>query len=169
MSQKSVFQLAYEAAEEIIKASEQEPEITFPIEGFVITGHLNRWSQVVWSGHNPAAQEDVRLWIRPEGEGQVKAHVFRSTYGRPLHPGQDTLWVNCSCMEDEWQVSHDRQYGIMEGDRLEEVCDHVKAFLAGIGYEKDFVAEDDVEGFLAFLDNLEAHVVEWEVEEKERE
>lgn len=166
----NVYKLAYEAARAIIKAAEQqEPEITFPIEGFVITGKRTFWSQVVLSGHNPAPQEDVRLWVRPEGEGQVKAHVFRSTYGRPLHPGQDTIWVDCPCTEYKWQAGHDRQYGIMEGDTFAEACPAVQEFLVAIGYTEDFVVEDDVDGFLTFLNNLEANVAEWEVEDHDEE
>ena len=191
MTEKSIYQLAYEAALEIREAAEKAPEITFPIEGYVITGEKTRWSQAVWSGYEPAGQEDVRLWIRPEAEGQVKAHVYRSTYGRPLHAGQDTLWVQCDhpeCIgrDYEWQASHDRQYGVMEGNYLSPAtarfvvtewhreqqlvaCQHIAAFLAAIGYTKDFVAEHDVEGFLAFLENLAAHVAEWEIEDHDEE
>jgi len=248
MSQnENVYKLAYEAALAIAEAAKQEPEITFPINGFVVTGCKARWSQVVWSGHKPAEQENIRLWIRPKEKGKnplvpvltdlvrsqlallaaietlgaqavsvpedllqplkkavevlgaeaakkAKAHVFRSTYGRPTHPGQDTIWVSCSCewcpegwdpytrysgdtgevpfrtyheVHGEWQAGHDRQYGIMEGDLLEDACPATRAFLAAIGYKKDYVAEGDIEGFLAFLDNLEVHVGPegWEIEE----
>jgi hypothetical protein len=158
-------------------------KVTFPIEDYVITGRVTLWSQQVLAGHKPARQEDVRLWIRKVGEHPVRAHVFRSTHGRPLYPGQDTIWVACSCewcppgwmpepetrtyheVHGEWQACHDRRYGIMEGDLLEEACPQMRTFLVGIGYEKDYVAEDDVEGFLAFLNNLEAHVADWEVED----
>lgn len=90
----------------------------------------------------------LRMWI--DGSSLATAHIYRSE-SSTLHPGQDTLFVTCknplcSSYQEQWQIGIDRQYDLVEGDKLIDACPEVKALLGEIGYTNMFaVFEDCVE------------------------
>jgi hypothetical protein len=104
----------------------------------------------------------------------MKVKTGKPGYGRTLNVEDDnchlhafndradrqyTIWVyckheNCPGANEEWQAGVD-QYGLMEGDKnLLGKCEHIKHFLKELGYDNDFVANKDPEGFFVFFEGI---------------